>query len=181
MVARIIGDAPAKSADAETGEWLPGYFRSEWRRPLLRGLEGVVRDPQGTAHAALAETVKAINRRRNVADFDQADANQMRYAIGSGKRYFTVFCKTGTLDPDNDGPLLEDSIFVFTAGIWDDQTGKFCRGITGAIYLEQATQGQAQRFAADLIRLLDSYPRYGWGEVANDCKEPKPAERTNEP
>src|SRR5262245_45506856 len=113
--------------------------------------------------------IRTINHNRNVGDIDAPYAVPPRYTVGSGRRYFTVFCKTGTLDPDNQGRLLEDSILVFTAGVWDDQAGKFCRGITGAIYLEQATEGQAQRLAADLIKILDDHPRYSWGRAGTDC------------
>ena len=170
--AQIVADKTAQAQTTE--EWFTGAATAEWRRALVRGLEGVAREGGATAHRALRDTIRDINRNRGIADFDMPyDAGRPRYAVGSGRTYFTVFCKTGTIDPDElpdgDGPLHADSIFVFTAGIWDDSSGRLSNSVTGAIYLEQGTMGQAQELAARLIRLLDCNPRFNWSGINLNC------------
>jgi len=176
VTAQIIADVPpaatSSAASPEGQEWIGGYLRSTWRRALLGGLEGVGREAGATAYPALGDTIRRINSERGITDIDVPFESQPRYAIGSGRSYFTIFCKTGTLDPDNEGPLLDDSIFVFTAGIWDDAANRFCRPVTGAIYLEQATMGQAQRYAARLIRTLNNRVRFNWSNVRSECHTP---------
>jgi hypothetical protein len=174
VTARIIADSSVWAfgdSAIQKEELIPDFFRLEWTRAVLWGLEGVGRQSAGTAHSALGNLIRAINRNRGISDIDVPYAAEPLYMVGTGRRYFTVFCKTGTLDPDNEGPLHEDSIFVFTAGVRNDQTGHFCRAITGAIYLEQAKEGQAQRLAAELIRLLNDHPRIGWSKTDTDCQE----------
>ncbi len=124
---------------------------NSWRQKIIEGLAGVVSNPGGTAWRQLAS-----------------------YNGNLDGKNFKIIGKTGTLDPDNTadkegrlikGELLSDSIFIFTAGIWDGE--KFTgRSITGAIYLEQGGDQQAQRLAADLIRRLNNdKTRFQWGET----------------
>jgi len=139
VTAQIV--APVSS---QAEPWAAGA-NVAWREELLRGLEGVAR--QGTAKAALGGVIEKINQQRG----------------GSEPSYFTVFCKTGTLDADGKkGAKRPDSIFIFSAGVWDAANKKFVgRSITGAIYLEQA-EGQAQFLAAELIKILnDKYSLWG--------------------
>jgi len=131
-------------------EWFPNASASAWRRDLLRGLEGVVVEPRGTAHAVLWNVLREIG------------GSRPQYVLGSGQVHFTVFSKTGTLALAEKGNRLEDSIYVFTAGIWNDRTGTFDRPVTGAIYFEQGSEGKAQAFAAELITLLDRHARFNW-------------------
>lgn len=132
-------------------ELLPGLAEAGWRLALMRSLERVANDPSGTAYVSLHPTIE-------------------RVAAGRAGR-FTVMSKTGTLDPDNFGPgvngrLESDSIFVFTAGLWDNARGEFTRSVTGAIYIEQASEQvrelAAPALAARVIQLLDKHPRFKW-------------------
>jgi hypothetical protein len=165
--AGVVSDDLAQPRPAQTVEWFPGALTSAWRRALLLGLEGVARE-QGpaTAREPLGSIIRQINRERGIPDFDVPYTDPARYSVGSGRTYFTVMCKTGTIDPDDtpdgNGPLVADSIFIFTAGIWDDERQTFTRPVTGAIYLEQASQGQAQRFANDLLNILNANPQFNW-------------------
>lgn len=146
--AQIVVDQTPSASSGE--EWFPGAAGATWRHKLLEGLEGVALGRNGTASRALAPVVREIRSGRAAAD--------------GGQHVFTVFCKTGTLDPDErGGGKLEDSIFVFTAGFWDAASKTFDprrKAITGAIYLEQGTQGEAQDLAAELLKLLNA--QFGW-------------------
>jgi hypothetical protein len=148
IMARIIaGDAPAYP------ELAPGFASAEWRQEVVRSLERVANDPAGTAYASLHPTIQRIG--------------------GGAAGQFTVMSKTGTLDPDNygqniDGPRQSDSIYVFTAGLWNDSTGEFTRSVTGAVYIEQASERvrelAAPALAARVIQLLDRHPRFKWSD-----------------
>jgi hypothetical protein len=147
--ARIIADASNKLSPT-TEEWFEGARSATWYPSLMRSLEGVVVKRQATAEAELRGALITISGSPVEAVFD------------SGRRRFTVFAKTGTLDPDGDGDLREDSIFVFTAGIWNDASRTFDRPVTGVIYIGQGEERQAQLFADELLRLLDRNTRFTW-------------------
>jgi hypothetical protein len=149
VVAYIVEQEPSvKTSRVASEEWFEGAQSAPWRLALVHELEGVGVEPYGTAYKALNSTITDIG------------GNRPKYAIGGASTVFTVISKTGTLDPDGGGPLLEDSNFVFTAGIWNN--GTFERAVTGAIYIEQGAEGQAQAFAAALLRLLDRHARFLW-------------------
>jgi len=165
ITARLAVKPPEEKSSGEdkdqsVKDWFDGAARSEWRMDLLRGLEGVAR--QGGTAGVLDKLIAEINRKRGSATGN----------IGDGRTYFTIFSKTGTLDADgkkldaggNDVSLLDDSVFVFTAGLWDDANRRFISSVTGAIYFEQGGQEQAQKFAADLIRALDKLDRFRWSD-----------------
>lgn len=154
IVARIVG-----GEGAAFEELAPADSGARWRRALLRSLERVATDPSGTAYASFHDTIRAIAGGRGAA------------AAGRGTR-FTVISKTGTLDPDNfgrgvRGPRHSDSIFAFTAGFWDDSRGAFSRSVTGAVYIEQASEQvkelAASALAAEVVKTVDRHPQFGWG------------------
>lgn len=141
--ARIVADTDARGP-AEP--WFEGAEQAPWRDMVMHGLRGVVALPGATAHEALSQTVEKIGRG------------------ATGQRRFAIFSKTGTLDSDDRGGKLEDSVYVFTAGMWDEASRSFERPVTAAIYIEQGTQGQAQLLAADLLKLLNESPRFKWSQ-----------------
>jgi hypothetical protein len=150
VMAHIV--ATPQQPRPEIDAWFENALTSPWRLTMLHELEGVGVEQSGTAHRAINSTLMRIA------------GSRPQYTIGSHQRAFTVVSKTGTLDPDGRGPLLEDSTFVFTAGIWDDSLGRFEKGVTGAIYVEQGNEGQAQAFAAALLSLLNGQARFHWNQ-----------------
>lgn len=146
ITARIIADNPPATEE---------LFRDKpWWPSMLSGLEGVIAQPDGTARV-LSDFIGEINRQR--------------MAAGLHENQFRILSKTGTLDPDDfgdrNGPLLADSIYIFTAGIWNDATQTFERPVTGAIYIEQASDIgmlKAQALAAELLKRLNRNPRFKW-------------------
>jgi hypothetical protein len=154
--ARILANGEP-TPEASAGEWFPGAERAQWREALLHELEGVVYStlPKGTAHNALIKTISGIS-------------GNTGHVTGSGQTRFTIFSKTGTLSPEGeevsqDKKTLKDySVFVFTIGIWNDATKSLERSVSGAISIEQGGQGQAQAFAAALIKLLNRQPQFSW-------------------
>jgi hypothetical protein len=147
--ANMISD-PSIQHGPISEEWFEGIRSAPWYRSMLGSLEGVTVRPQATAQPALAGALRRIT------------GTSVEPVLDSGRRQFTMFSKSGTLDPDGDGDLLEDSIFIFTAGIWNDTIGMFDRPVTGVIYIKQGKEGQAQLFASELLKLLDSNPRFNW-------------------
>lgn len=147
--AQIVVDA-SMPLQPVTEEWFEHMRDYDWRRALMGSLEGVAVRQGATAQPALADTLRTI------------EGAQPESVFGSGRTHFTIFCKTGTLDPDAEGDLLEDSVFVFTAGIWNDEASTFERPVTGAIYIQQGVEGQAQAFAGALLKLLDHNRRFNW-------------------
>jgi hypothetical protein len=148
--ASIIVSPDPNSQPGPLGAWFENAQGSAWRLAMLHELEGVVVESYGTAHRAVNPILNRIG------------GNRPQHVIGSRQTAFTIVSKTGTLDPDGEGPLLEDSNYIFTAGIWNDQLGRFEHAVTGVIYIEQGQEGQAQAFAAALLSLLDQKARFQW-------------------
>lgn len=138
----------------EFPDWFAGAASSRWRLSILKGLEGVAIDKNGTASDALAKIVKDIR-----------GGGELVHAAGSNNgSLFTVFCKTGTLDyPGMETRINASSTFIFTAGNWDDQAKRIQNGVSGAVFIEQGGMGQSQRLAAELIKLLNKKYFAGWG------------------
>jgi hypothetical protein len=150
VTASIVANPSLQPASGPVTAWFENAPNTPWRLAMLHELEGVVVESYGTAYRALNPVLNRIA------------ANRPQYGVGSGQSVFTIVSKTGTLDPDGNGPLLEDSNFVFTAGIWNDKSRRFEHAVTGAIYIEQGRGGQAQAFAAALLSLLDQKTRFQW-------------------
>lgn len=158
-LARIVTGKEVKSRLVVSGQpdfsdWPPGGGGpGEWRLDLLRGLQGVTRDPDGTAYGALHQFITDIN--------NKIGAEERR--LGEPGRYFTLFSKTGTLkkrvkDPD----IFPDTIYMFAAGIWNDELHRLERPVVGVIYIEQGGGGNAQKLAKDLLGIINRYDRWCW-------------------
>ena len=150
VTASIVANALPQPSPSPVHAWFENAQTTPWRLAMLHELEGVVVASYGTAH-------KAINPVLNRIAPDRPE-----YGIGSGQNVFTIVSKTGTLDADAEGRLREDSTYIFTAGIWNDQLRRFEHAVTGAIYIEQGEEGQAQEFAAALLSLLHQKARFQW-------------------
>jgi hypothetical protein len=150
VIASIVANASPQPSPASVRPWFENAQTSPWRLAMLHELEGVVVASYGTAHNAISPVLNRIA------------PNRPEYGIGSGQNVFTIVSKTGTLDADGEGPLREDSTYMFTAGIWNDQSKRFEQAVTGVIYIEQGDEGQAQAFAAALLSLLQQKVRFKW-------------------
>lgn len=150
VTASILANASPQPSPTPVPAWFENAQTAPWRLAMLHELEGVVVANHGTAHNAIGPVLNRIA------------PNRPEYGIGSGQNIFTIVSKTGTLDPDGEGPLREDSTYLFTAGIWNDQSRRFENAVTGVIYIEQGDQGQAQAFAAALLSLLRQKARFRW-------------------
>ncbi len=116
-----------------------------WRFELLRGLEGVANTPGGTAYDEIHAFSTRINR--------SPSGN-------GGDRYFTVFSKTGTLYKDELKGTVPDTIYIFAAGFWNNSLRRLEGSVVGVIYLEQGGAENSQKFARELLELLNQYYRW---------------------
>lgn len=136
----VAGVKNTESVDPPVAEWFSGARVSVWRATLLHSLEAV--STNGTAAGALSPIIISIKK-------DATD--------------FTIFSKTGTLENPQDESLEDTSNFIFTAGLWNEKEKRIEKAVSGAIYIEQGKLGQAQFFAAELIKLLNN-KHYLWGK-----------------